>query len=899
MPKLSLNNSTLSARLIIRSSKSLVCSFRIKDGTKMNGILKIILIVAISIMFFAGYALMTDNIYSSGDDVTAFIEYDPSVVTITGLNSDGSVDSATGIVIVGNGTVTISNITINATNGAAISIGKTAEGTASSITISLIGVNNLTGAANYAALYVEKDSTITIKDYSGDISIGSLTVTGGDKAAGIGGNDFTSQTNSGSIIIESGTINVTSVAASGMGGAAIGGAYNGNGYVTINGGTVIAKATISSSSYAGAAIGSGAFDTIQTLDHSSDSDVDFVDNEGNSYTGFNGIVIITGGVVIVSDSSIGGAHHSNSLVKITGGNITVNGGSIGNTYGTSGGSSTNPVDLVLSVVIIDSSTRTTDVNVTSGYYWTSPIGGGMGTDAYISISGNDTTVIANSVNTDGSNYKGVPGIGSGYYGIARITIGDGATVYAQGGNSAPGIGNAVTGPAKDGLHVLPAISGSIPYSYVNIESGANVTAYGGIYAPGIGAGRGNSQMDVQISGDDTIIRSFAGGYLTGDEECGAAAIGSAYLGTTFNLVKTEYDRLTDLSIVVSDSPTLILYAGKNAQDIGAGAGEGNIASSLTVSETVLKAVIGDSGNYLAYTVNGAIFVLSDSDLSLIDSGTDLSIYLPEGTLSTDAVAVLGSLDHNSFVYDVNEKLPTESGSESVVVDLNASGDDGSSVTIRFIVTQVFEITVSGDNISSDAPSTALENSSLTVAIRADAGYVLSGVTVLMNDVDITETSYSNGTVSIDSVTGDVIISAATIAVYVPISPPTPVVNYSVTVTGDNITYEGPISVTANNSLAVTIIPDYNYVLSGVIVLMDGVDITETAYNDGVVSINSVTGDVEITATSSTISIENNTNLNDYALYIYCIVAIVLVLLTISFLIILFKRKKDEEEDQHM
>ncbi len=860
----------------------------------MNRISKLMLIVIISTILSAGYAMVTSNFYSSGNDVNASVEYDSNVVTITGLNPDGSVDPATGIVIVGSGSVIISNVIINATSGAAISIEKTPEGATSSIIISLIGVNILTGAANYAAFYIEEGSTVIIEDCNEDVSIGSLTITGGDKAAGIGGNFCTGQTNSGYIIIESGTVNATSVATSSMGGAAIGGAYNGNGYVTIDGGNVIAKAT--ASSYAGAAIGSGAFDIIQTLDYSSDSNVDFIDNEGNNYTGFNGIVTITGGVITVSDSSIGGAHHSNSLVKITGGNVTIDSGSIGNTYGTSGGNSTH---FVLSVVIIDSSTGATYVNVTSNYYWISPIGGAMGTDAYISISGNDTTVIANGVNTGGSNYKGVPGIGSGYYGIARITISDDATVYAHGGNSAPGIGNAVTGSAKDGLHVLPAISGSALYSCVNIESGANVTAYGGIYAPGIGAGRGNSQMNIQISGDDTIIKSFAGGYLTGDEECGAAAIGSAYLGMTSNLIKTEYDRLTDLSMIVSDSPILILYAGENAQDIGAGAGVDNIASSLTVSKTILKAVVKDSSNYFVYTVNDEIFVLSDNDLSRIDNGTDLSIYLPERTLNTDEVVILGSLNHNSFVYDVNEKLPTKTGSESIVANFNAIGDDGSSVTIIFIATQVFEITVSGDNMLCNAPSTVLENSSLIVSITADTGYVLTGVTIIMNGVDISKTTYSNGVISIGSVTGDITISATTFAIYVPISPPTPSINYNITVRGDNMTYEGPESVTASSSLVITIIPNENYVLSGVTVLMNGVDISKTAYSNGVVSIDSVTGDVEITVASSIILIENNNNLTNYTIYIYCIVAIVLVLIIISFLIILLKNKKDEEEDQHI
>ena len=58
------------------------------------------------------------------------------------------------------------------------------------------------------------------------------------------------------------------------------------------------------------------------------------------------------------------------------------------------------------------------------------------------------------------------------------------------------------------------------------------------------------------------------------------------------------------------------------------------------------------------------------------------------------------------------------------------------------------------------------------------------------------------------------------------------------------------AVAANSELEVTLTPEEGYTLGTVIVLMGGEDITSTAYDAGVVTIASVTGDVNITAISS-------------------------------------------------
>lgn len=65
--------------------------------------------------------------------------------------------------------------------------------------------------------------------------------------------------------------------------------------------------------------------------------------------------------------------------------------------------------------------------------------------------------------------------------------------------------------------------------------------------------------------------------------------------------------------------------------------------------------------------------------------------------------------------------------------------------------------------SSNGEVMATANEAYTTTITADEGYTLSSVTVTMGGVDITSTAYSNGVVSIASVTGNITITATTTA----------------------------------------------------------------------------------------------------------------------------------------
>ena len=72
---------------------------------------------------------------------------------------------------------------------------------------------------------------------------------------------------------------------------------------------------------------------------------------------------------------------------------------------------------------------------------------------------------------------------------------------------------------------------------------------------------------------------------------------------------------------------------------------------------------------------------------------------------------------------------------------------------------------------------------------------------------------------------------------------------------------GTASVVGGASYSGSIVPKYGYELNTVTVTMDGVDITSTAYSNGVISIGKVTGNIVITATTTKIEVPvNYTNL---------------------------------------
>ncbi len=211
-----------------------------------------------------------------------------SDATISGTYDGGDF----GVLIIdGSCTVTLAGLYFNqgSTDKAAIQI-KNGD-----VVLEIDGDNTLFGGFKAAGIEVV-GGTLTIKD---DDNNGNLSVLGGGYAAGIGGNKGCSSTCP--ITINGGTISVTGR----DGGAGIGGGMDGNAEnITINGGTITAKAT--GSRYGGAGIGSGRAGSCENI------------------TINGGVVYAKGGP---KASGIGiGTYYSDT--NGTASNITINGGII-------------------------------------------------------------------------------------------------------------------------------------------------------------------------------------------------------------------------------------------------------------------------------------------------------------------------------------------------------------------------------------------------------------------------------------------------------------------------------------------------------------------------------------------------------------------------------------------
>ena len=339
------------------------------------------------------------------------------------------------------------------------------------VEIELDGDNELKSGTQSAGLEKTSTGTLTLKDDSKEA--GSLTATGGNNAAGIGGGF---QGNGENITITGGTVTATG----GFSAAGIGGGRGGKGEnITITGGTVNAT------SNDGAGIGGGLLGSGENIAITGGT-VNATGTDGAGIGGGNGGVgkniTITGGTVEATgyfgSTGIGGGNGSDGEnITITGGSVTATGGEGG--AGIGGGAE----------------------------------GGG----------GNNITIKGGTVTATGGGNRGNSGagIGGGSSGSGEnITINDGK-VTATGGNYAAGIGGGSVGrwggDAGSGKNIT--INGGT----------VNATGDGGA---GIGGG-GAAASDIEFwgsnggNGEDITI---TGGTVTAAGAYGGAGIGGGLNG---------------------------------------------------------------------------------------------------------------------------------------------------------------------------------------------------------------------------------------------------------------------------------------------------------------------------------------------------------------------------------
>lgn len=414
-------------------------------------------------------------------------------------------------------------------------------------------------------LTVSEGNELTIFGQEKGTGTLKIDLSSNSKSAGIGGSAETP--NAGKITINGGTVNAK---AASNGGAGIGGSSGGNGgEITINGGTVTAKGSI----YYGAGIGGG--------------------NGGSG-----GVITINGGTISANagghSAAIGGSSTNN--VHGSSGNITINGGNVTATpnngdYSVGIGTSRKGK---LDSITINGGT------VTASGYTAAAIGTAQytGTDnGKININGGriTATVVKNAA----------PAIGNYGTGTVDISI-TGGYIEATGGVAAAGIGGGAN-----------ADSGKINISGGTIIAKAGTcTGSSKFAAAGIGGGGSTSSSNAGGIGYVTITGGYIEAYSSGDyKNTGGAGIGGGRM---------------NYGVVAISGGCIIAEGGPDADGIGGGAGrepsqlgqisfsgtiEGSGGNSAVTPETPTPDIGYDPGDSEIQSSGGIIFTTSIPDMS--------------------------------------------------------------------------------------------------------------------------------------------------------------------------------------------------------------------------------------------------------------------------------------------
>ena len=333
------------------------------------------------------------------------------------------------------------------------------------VEIELDGDNELKSGNQSAGLEKTSTGTLTLKDDSKEA--GSLTATGGNNAAGIGGGF---QGNGENITITGGTVTATG----GFSAAGIGGGREGKGEnITITGGTVNAT------SNDGAGIGGGLLGS----------------GENIAITG--GTVTAAGGF---GNAGIGGGNGSDGEnITITGGNVTATGGEFAAGIGGSNGGSGNNITITGGTV------------TATGGEGGAGIGGGAEGGG-----GNNITIKGGTVTATGDGGAGIGGGGAAASDIEfwgsnggngeDITI-NGGTVNAAGAYGGAGIGGGLNGigskiTVSGAAHVTATATASRDPDWPHTDTGATI-------------GNGSTRTPDGKSADGKEIQADINGLTTG------------------------------------------------------------------------------------------------------------------------------------------------------------------------------------------------------------------------------------------------------------------------------------------------------------------------------------------------------------------------------------------------
>lgn len=304
----------------------------------------------------------------------------------------------------------------------------------------------------------------------------------------------------------------------------------------------------------------------------------------------------------------------------------------------------------------------------------------------------------------------------------------------------------------------------------------------------------------------------------------------------------------------------------------------------TISYSLPSYAISQSGSHTFYSNSISSIVANDNyEIELIPEigylFDDISVKLNGVDITDTAVIEMEkenyyhTVQHNLTSCNITNEKTNAIRGEGFVEDIICSGDftefknfsnitvtmGGVDITEDVVVftddtetaqSDYFIIYTLNNSSSSNTQSTIATYASYTTIITPDTNYAVSNIQVTMNGIDISSTAVSGNTISINSVTGRVVITVTTISTLSTYS-----INYNLSNTTSSNT---DTSILEGSNYSTTITPNSGYNIDSVTVLMGG-NTVANAYDstNNTISITNVTGNISITVTTATTSLYTN------------------------------------------
>ena len=551
--------------------------------------------------------------------------------------------------------------TLTVDNGINVAEGKSFSVYAQSDDEAKMGTLTATGGQDAAGIGGGKGGsggTITIHG-------GNVTATGGDFAAGIGGGGW--KGSGGTITIHGGKVTATG----GSYAAGIGGGYSGSGgTVTIHGGSVTATGGGSGAGIGSGKDGSGGTITIHSGNVTATGGHDAA-GIGGGYFASGGTITIHGGKVTATGGSyaagIGGGYHG------SGGTITIHGGTVkaigGEEAAGIGGGGWNGSGGTITI-------NGGGVNATGGDGGAGIGGGDGGSGGTFSTETKGNAFIVASSISDKNNQTGWSGV---------IFEDKSGKVYAPDGDKTITIDVSSKIPADYTLEIPEGVTLVVPDG-VTIDNSGKITVEGTLTGRQNVVGNGT----VNIKADAKVSVSVTGTGVTGSGDNFSVPYGS-----NITLTATISEATNALTRAAANQVEFFVGTGNNKTSLGTE----NVNGTSATKQIILSGDTWKPGPYTITAEYGGSDTLKKATGStrLTVEGGDLKdatvtvngTYTYTGQAQTpaagDVVVTLGGKTVPSDQYTIGASNNINAGQATVTVTAKAGGNYTGSASGKFTI----------------------------------------------------------------------------------------------------------------------------------------------------------------------------------------------------------------------